>query len=282
LKEYYLTLIEKNESQTQLPILGVKAVKSSRFNSLHLVLRFNNDLYLYNGKTDETLLIDEDIIDFDTNTYIKENKWYYLYEFDTVSCMKNVWIKLQVKDTTLDFKHVAYWDDFVYATTDNTLYRLDITTKTVREYHIANLASSITGLNVGGVTDVSLLLSDGSLLLLTEGMSEVGTLYNIESVQGNIIKVNSEYHFCMAQMFALNKNHDRNLFSEIYSGVVSYPLPVENIINCVTYNGYDVCYFLTEEGLYHIDYEGKITNLILDNKKVKRITGNWEGFYVFY
>jgi hypothetical protein len=134
LKEGSLTLREKNKQQKILPISGLKAAKCAILNSLHLVLRFNNDLYLYNDETGETLLIDEDITDFDTNTYIKENKWYYLYEFEGDHLDKAIWNNRVVKDINKNFRHVAYCDDFVCATTDNTLYRLKITTKTVTEH----------------------------------------------------------------------------------------------------------------------------------------------------
>jgi hypothetical protein len=277
LQEGSLIFREKNKPQQQLLISGVRAAKSA-FNSLHLILRFNNDLYVYDDKTVETSFIEENINDFDTNTYVKENKWYYLFEFDDSSVDRSTRL---VKEIDEPFKHVAYYDEYVFAVTDHKLYRLEITTKTVLEYPINNSVSPIIGLNIGGITDVSLLLSDGSLLLFTGNMLELGAMDNVETVQGNIIKVDGKYHFCRDNRFAFqNMDHDENLFSEIYSGVVSYPLK-RNIVGCINY---DVCYFLTDKGLYSIDYSNNIKRCHknTNDKKIKRITGNWEGCYEFY
>jgi hypothetical protein len=118
-----------------------------------------------------------------------------------------------------------------------------------------------------------MLLSDGSLLLLTEHLLELGTIHNIENVECNMIKVADKYHFCQDNRYlSQDIDHYENLFSEIYSGVVSYPLN-KNIIGCINY---DVCYFLTDKGLYSVDFSNNIEKChkIQKIKKIKRITGN--------
>jgi hypothetical protein len=279
LKEGTLTFRRKGLPEKKLDISGVKAVRCSNFNSLHLVLRFNNDLYVYSDETGEISLIEENITDFDANTYIKGNKLYYLYDVDDWPCKTRL-----VKGIDEKFKYVVSWGELVFAATDNKWYIFGIKTKTVLEYPINNSASSITGLNVAGIASVSVLLSDGSLLLFSENtmlsdMVLVGILHNVETVHGSIIKVAGKYHSCRRK-FLRPHDHDENLFSQIHSGVVSYPLN-KNIIGCINC---DVCYFLTEDGLYSIDDANNIKRCHKNTKekKIKRITGNWNGCYEFY
>jgi hypothetical protein len=95
---------------------------------------------------------------------------------------------------------------------------------------------------------------------------ELGTVYNIENIQGNIIKVAGKYHFCQDNGYLSQKiDHDENLLSGIYSGAVSYPLN-KNIIGCVNY---DVCYFLTDKGLYSIDFSNNIEKCDKNTKEKK-------------
>ena len=277
LKEKFISFRQKDGEVKNFPIKGIKAVKAEIIIPVHLILRFTNDLYLYNENTNSSLLIESDINDFDTNTYIKNNEWFYLYDNDHV----DNWSHKLILKIDEDFKHVACLGICMYAITKDTLYLFDINTKVVTNHKLTTNENLVKGLYVSGITDVSVLLTDDTLLLFDYNMVELGTLDNVEDVQGHIIKVNNKYHICYNNMFEDYNDHSENIFTEIYSGVISYPLSDEKFIDCVNYSN---CYILKDDGLYEVKYSRRVTKIHSnnDNKRIKRITGNWEGLYEFY
>ena len=313
LQEGYITFTENDLKINLLikdfPIKGLKAVKGHSELPVHLILRFNDDLYLYNDETNESSLIEQNITDFDTNTYIKDNKLFYLYnkyDFDFLKKSKSQfslesencndeWVHKLIIETKDNFSHIVFVDPFyIYAIAGNIIYRLNLETKELKQYNLNFNDSLIKGLYGLNISAISILLTNGKFLIFGYKMRLLCMLDNVSEVYGRILKIDGKYHICHNNVYEEYNDHPENLFSEINPYLLSYPILDQRIINCKTIN-YTCNHILAETSLYEINYNTSfypkrlftfdlITQKYIkqdSNKYIKRITGNWEGWYLF-
>jgi hypothetical protein len=121
LKEGTVSMLTKEYIVTNTSTMASKALTLPYSSSLiHLLLRFNGYLYLYDGS--ENVLLDTDVIDIETCTYIKRNEWYFIFHNNSPKNIHNYYRHLIVTSDKKFLAVLSYNRWNVTAHTLNTIY----------------------------------------------------------------------------------------------------------------------------------------------------------------
>jgi hypothetical protein len=292
-------------TRTQLKIPGIKVVyNGSNYgsyisgNTFHkapnypsiLILRFNGNLYKYHEDSDETILIDTDVVDIDTNIYIKDNKCIHLYE-TTPTSTERKWTPTEYELDQGNFESVHFYGHISFAVTcKNIIYYFEHNSRTNNTLRILNYQEHVPfGAPSGSIEVASkvknlqmienylfILLENGNLNVGFPGTKfHLGIIKDVQDMKGNVIKIKNEYHIIYINPWKYH--HSGNIFKDITDNLISYPLNENNNIkNCII-----DCYstrYLTKKGIYCVQILCDTPELMTEGE-FKHICGGSFGMF---
>jgi hypothetical protein len=259
---------------------GIKA--GSTDYGLIFVLTFNGELYTVNkrkivGNKNKTL-VSNNVVDFDCETYITPNKWYFFKSNLTV---------LLIMESLYPFTHVAAGANKMFVTTDHNIYACKIedngnleTNGIIGKRFDKKIAKMIS---MDG--NICLLFSDGHLLVMSEDLAILAEASEVLELYPYMLNWNSKYYL-FNELFEheIDRNcTDNGIFHKKDICLITELLEIDYIKNCI--DSCD-CSFLSNGRIYRCTYDSSIKSFdkrkICHQKQIKNITGNWRGIYLIY
>jgi hypothetical protein len=231
-------------------ICGMKACYSDY--GISFVLTFNGDLYAIDQaedpitKTKKHDLLSRNVVDFDCETYITSNKWYFV--------KSNLTSRL-IMESSHPFKFVASGSGNYFVATDYNIYVCEIENlQTLRTNSIVGRSfNNKINKMIANDTNVLLLFSNGSLLVMSESLIIIAEASDVLELYHCILNWRGKYYF-YHELFSheMTKKHtDNGVFSKKDIPLITELLDVGPIKNCVDSH---ICIFLSDGIVYRCAY----------------------------
>jgi hypothetical protein len=259
-----------------LEICGLKACYAAY--GISFVLTFNGDLYAV-GESKNKKLLSSNVIDFDCETYITSNKWYFI-KSDLTSRL--------IMESSHAFKFVSFGSGNLFAATDYNIYGCKIevigtiyTNRIIGRKFNAKIKKIIIN-----NANVFLLFSNGNLLIMSEDLSIIAEASDVLELYHGILNWRGKYYLyyelCCDE---ITKNHtDNGIFSKKDIHLITEVLDVGSIKNCI--DSSDGCTFLSDGIIYCCTYDSIKREfrkeILRKEKQIKNITGNWRNLCLIY
>jgi hypothetical protein len=161
---------------------GIKATEQQM--SEIYVLRFNGDLY----SMSPSKLIDTDVVDINTNCYIKHTQIIYrVYCYDTaaVVLLNDSDIKISSDE---EFRSIKRHKNYLYISGKNIVYYVNTVTQTCEKILFAHKIKQIDNFTSG--IYITVLLDNGTLILLNaNNQTIICDIDNVTWQCGNIVQI---------------------------------------------------------------------------------------------
>jgi hypothetical protein len=208
-----------------LPISGIKAQRSHY--GFLFVLTFNGDLCAID-KTKNLVLLSNNVVDFDCETYITCDEWYFI--------KKDLTSHLIMRSSTA-FKFVVSSLNISCATTQYNVYVFKfkygqkMPTKVASQQQFNNKINKM----VMAEGDIVLLFSDGHLLILGDNLNIKAEVSDVSELYPQIFKCSGRYYLCEAQSSKERaKEHANNgIFLKNKGYFIAKQLELKSIKNVV-------------------------------------------------
>jgi hypothetical protein len=274
-EEGYVSVDDMGWGSSYPSVKAIKALnylpfKDGKHQSNMLLLRFNGDLLLLN--TIKEQIIDNGVSDICCSGYIKENKFYGLFETDT-----NVRTQLLAESN----------DIFMFISGENGINTCAATqTKLYNYVHINNpkcfLKSfdfAIRAIETTCIGAVDVLLDTGYLVVLDSQLSEINTISNILNIKTSFIQTKQEYLLLPMLDQPIGNFREKTQFKAFLDTSIKLPLNLfDEVSECFKFmEGY---FILTKGVLFLIKHDGSMSEITTE-RKIKRICGQYGRHWIF-
>ena len=154
---------------------GIKVAKITN-DGIYMILKFNGELWCYIYDSGTQWLLDTNVIDIDSRTYMKINEW-YIVNSDNEQNVKNELI-LKIDEPLLS---IVFYDDFICAVTSQTLYCMCMYDDELHTFKLINevkkMASISHYIGILDVNDNLTIFSPFSQYFLIDYMSGVKDIF---------------------------------------------------------------------------------------------------------
>ena len=248
-----------HNSIKNLRIRGMKIFTLSYNKDKYLILKFNSDLYLYDKNKRTSYLIDTEVTDIITSSYIKDNKWYYI----DYLCNKRLIYESEDNFNNISFSEIILQG--MYASTNYILYKYQNGTLIQKGFDkkIIKITADSCGVNI--------LFENKDLICYNYLLNEVSTISNVTLLKSFCFKKENNYYLLHKKEYSTGTKITLDLLPELAGRIINSIISLRMKMYILTDKGLFTLYKITEG-----KYQYKET---LSKYKIKNIHGNVYGTY---